>query len=211
MPLSPHRYQGEQTRAFMRAFCAAPANHPVALRNPGQLAGILDSGTWQWAPGVRSGNAFIRTPRVGPAEYWVAAGYVGYRAAFLGFLESEFGLLRSQVGSTWHVDHILNAAMARRYGLGYLRVALVQKPFNEGYGRVIEKRFTSMDARGKSMYLLDYILMMKLLHIEPPASKVEYMRRRREIARVFLSAGFEGTEELVLMGLDGMVELWDVL
>ncbi len=210
MPLSPQQYYRQQTRAFVQAFDAV-ADHPIALQNPGQLGRLLHPGTWTWDPGVRVGLAFVRSRSGAPKEYWVHVDCDTYRPAFLAFLESEVGLPRRDVETSWHVDHVLNAAFARKHGLAYVRVALVHQQFNTGYGRVIEKRFTRMPAAGKSMYLLDYLVMMKLLHVVPPRNKAEYTRRRREIAGDFLASGCAGPENLILAGLDGTLDLWDVL
>jgi hypothetical protein len=109
------------------------------------------------------------------------------------------------------VDHVLNRAFARKHGLFFVRAALLPAACNRGYGRLMEKSFTRTDASSKSMYLLDYAVMMKILNIRPPLSREDFDAHRLEIAGAFVGAGFTGSTELALQGLDGLFSLWDVL
>ena len=211
MALSAQHYYLQQTKEFMRAF-NSPSEYPIALQHPKQLADVGCGYTWAWDPEVSAGKAFVRSPCGGPKEYWVYIDWKkGYREGFLSFLEKQVGLPRSAVDSSWHVDHILNSAFARRHGLPYVRVALLYGKFNTGYGRLMEKRFTRIKANSKSVYLLDFLVMMKLLHISPPKNKAEYIQRRKEIAKVFINNGINESENLVLISLDAFFELWEVL
>jgi hypothetical protein len=163
-----------------------------------------------WDQSVKPDTAaFVRLPMEGPKEYWVHVDLSGYRPAFKRFLSSHAGV--PDVPSSWHADHILNAALARKHRLSYIRLALVQQPFNVGYGALFEKRLTQMDANSKSMYLFDFLMMMKLLHIDPPRSEAEYARRKLDIAGSFVKHGFAGSRELLTSGLDGFFKSWRVL
>jgi len=86
----------------------------------------------------------------------------------------------------------------------------VWSEYNISFGSKIEKNLTKEDAHGKRMYLIDYIILMKVLNIPPPADYSDYQRRRLEIARRLASEGAE-TEELALLGMDGFFKLWRVL
>jgi hypothetical protein len=200
----------QQTRDLMRAFNQV-AQHPVGVWDPGQTAQIGTPSMWSWDTRVRAHRAFIRRLPGAQNEYWVHVDYDDYREKFLSFLDSEFGLPRSAIHGTWHADHTLNRAFARKHGISFVRMALLQAPANIDYGRLMEKSFTNTQANSKSMYLLDYAVMMKLLNVPPPLDQEDYTARREQIADTFLAAGFDGSRELVLQGMDGMFTLWDVI
>ena len=61
------------------------------------------------------------------------------------------------------------------------------------------------------MYLLDYPIMMKMLDIPAPASKEDYIERKREIAMTFAANGLRLPLDRILEGLDGTFKLWSVL
>jgi hypothetical protein len=208
VPLTPQQYYVQQTANFMMAFNSV-AEYPVAIQHPAQFSKLVRPGAWQWDQSVPPHAAFVRSPMGGPKEYWVNVDFSGYRPALKGFLSSHAGV--TDVPSYWHADHVLNAALARRHRLGYVRLALVQQPYNVGYGALFEKRLTQMDANSKSMYLLDFLVMMKLLHIAPPRGEADYMGRKQDVARSFVQNGFDGSQELVVSGLDGFFKLWKVL
>ena len=211
MPTTILDYLQAQKRDFVRAF-NDPAAFPVGVGFPGQGALPGRPMAWRWDESVPDHRAFVRTAPGTSAEYWVHVDLSGYRAAFLAFLAAEFALPSEAVLSHWHADHVLNRAFARRHGIAFVRMALVAAEFNTGHGRTIERGVTRMPASGKSMYLLDYYMMMKVLGIHPPSSEADYRARRVDIARRIVGEGVAVPESLVLEGLDGMfLALWPVL
>lgn len=202
-------YLQEQKRDFIRAF-RQPAAHPVGVQHPAQSSRIYPVAAWSWDSGTSGENAFIRTVEASHKEFWVRLGFAGYRSAFLSFLERGEGVLKSGIPSQLHADHLLNSGFALRRGLRYVRMALVEGEINMDYGRKIEKKLTQSNAQDKSQYLFDYIVLMKALNIKPPSDPENYFRRREEIASRIVSECAE-KRELVLEGLDGTFNLWDVL
>ena len=203
-------YLRVQTRDLMRALNEV-GHHPVGVAAPEQTLQSGPLASWEW-DGVGGGNkAFVRTRPAAPKEYWVHVDFEGYRAAFLSFLDREFALSASAVESSWHVDHMLNRAFARNHGIAFVHLALLGRESNVSYGRLLESGLSRLRANCKPMYLIDFIIMMKLLDIPAPTSKQDYSARRQEIARTFVASGFEGSEDLALQGLDGMFTLWSVL
>jgi hypothetical protein len=106
---------------------------------------------------------------------------------------------------------MLNRAFARNHGIAFVRLALLGRDSNVSYGRLLERGLSKIKANSKPMYLIDFVIMMKLLDIPAPTSKQDYSVRRQKIAGTFVANGFEGSEELALQGLDGIFKLWSVL
>lgn len=204
-----HAYLAEQKQDFIRAF-HQPTVYPVGVQNPAQTARSFPSASWNWDPAIAGQRAFIRTVAPSHKEYWAHVSFGDYRPAFLSFLEAEQGVKSSAVPQHLHADHLLNKAFALRRGLGYVRMALVEGEYNVGYGRKIEKNITQTHATDKSQYLMDYIILMKVLNIKPPADREDYRRRREKIAARLAAEGAEKSD-LALQGMDGIFKLWDVL
>ncbi len=96
-----------------------------------------------------------------------------------------------------------------RHGLQYVRMELVPRKFNGDYGWAIERRLTKAEAGDKTQYLLDYVILMKVLKIAPPESPQDYLYRREQIISRLVSEGVE-SKAVVTSGLDGMFKLWDL-
>ena len=203
-------YMRQQTRDLMRALNDV-GQHPVGVATPEQTLQAGPLASWEWDSAGGGNKAFVRTRPSAPKEYWAHVDFDGYRAAFLSFLEREFALSASTVESSWHVDHMLNRAFARSHGIAFVRLALLGRDSNVSYGRLLESGFSKIKANSKPMYLIDFVIMMKLLDIPAPTSKQDYSARRQVIASTFVANGFEGSEELAMQGLDGMFALWSVL
>jgi hypothetical protein len=87
---------------------------------------------------------------------------------------------------------------------------LVWDKYNYGYGAKIEKRLTQSPG-GKRMYLMDYMIFMKLMKIPEPANRTDYQIRRQQIASQ-LATITAVPQRLVLEGMDGFfIDLWPVL
>lgn len=199
-------YVRRQTATLMRSLNDA-ASFPIGVVNPERTVQIGSGASWQWVDSARH-RAFIRRPPLSDAEFWVHVDYAGYRGAFLQFLESEFRLSRSEVASHWHVDHILNRAFARRYGIEFVRLALLDKASNSGHGSTIERGLSQASSGGKQTYLMDLAVMMKLLGIAPLRSRQDYDGRRKDIAASFVARGYGGTVVTALQDIDNFFKLW---
>lgn len=199
-------YLAEQQEWLVRAL-DDPARHPVAVRDA-HLSTKL-AGSWHWDQSVKGQRAFIRVLG-NRREFWVHASFDGYRAAFLRFLERECGLPSTLVPSQEHADHILNAAVARRNGLSFVRMALLQRRFNCQYGATVERAMTQI-VHGKDTYLMDYLMMLKLLCMPVPSSVQDFEARKHEMARAFVAVGAIKNEQLALMGLEGFFKLYKII
>jgi len=201
-------YQTEQKRAFIKAF-HDPADYPVGVQNPPLCERSLTAiATWKWTSPSHT-NSFIRTIGGNKNEYWARIPWQGYRDGFLSYLESEEGVRSNQIPPDLEADHLLNKAFAMRHGLQYVRMELVPRKFNRDYGWAIEKRLTKAQAADKTQYLLDYVILMKMLNIAPPESPADYLQRRQQIISSLVGQGVD-TKEIVTSGLDGMFKLWDL-
>lgn len=202
-------YLARQKQDFIKGF-KEPAGYPVGVQDPAQTSRSLSvAATWCWDPAVPQ-NAFVRTVAGHDDEYWVRTDFQDYREAFLAFLGRRHGVARASVPGALHADHLLNKAFALRHGLRYVRMALVWADYNVGYGSKIEKNLTKSDAQGKPIYLIDYIILMKVLNIPAPIDANDYKRRREEIASRLEAEGAE-SRELALQGMDGFFKLWQVI
>jgi hypothetical protein len=207
-PRSVTDYLSEQKKSYIKAF-QTNLDYPVGVQNPPLCERSFTAmATWKWAspPGI---NSFIRTIAGNMKEYWVRIPWQGYRTSFLSYLENEEGIKSSLIPRDLEVDHLLNAAFAMRHGLQYVRVDLVPRKFNGDYGWAIERKLTKAEAGSKNQYVLDYVILMKVLNIEPPVNPEDYLRRREQIISHLVSQGVD-TKAMVTMGLDEMFRLWDL-
>ena len=201
-------YQTEQRKTFISAF-HDPANYPVGVQNPPQCErGLTSIATWKWTSPSHT-NSFIRTIGGNKKEYWARIPWQEYREGFLSYLESEEGLRRTQIPPDLEADHLLNKAFAMRHGLQYVRMEIVPRKFNGDYGWAIERKLTKAESGGKTQYLLDYVILMKVLNIAPPKSPADYLQRREQIISQLVSKGVDN-KAIVTTGLDGMFKLWDL-
>ena len=147
-------YLSEQKRDFIRAF-QQPTAYPVGVQHPAQSSRSHPSASWSWDREVSEQNALIRTVEAYHKEYWARLGFRGYRDGFLSFLEREQGVRKSSIPSQLHADHLLNRGFALRRGLQYVRLALVEREINVGYGRKIEKNLTRSEVQtSHSIFLI---------------------------------------------------------
>ncbi len=198
-----------QEKAFAHAFDYV-TDYPIGVRAP-ELArtSFSFSSTIQWDANSPARMVFSRTGGV-LRECWVHVDYGDYRPAFLKFLEREFGLAKREVPSAEHVDHVFNRGLARQAGLQYVRLALLRGYYNSKYGATIEKNLMR-EQHGKSIYLMDGLILMKLLCIPVPASLKEFQEQRPHIVKRFVAAGVCTKEVLIEMALDGIVQLYSPL
>ncbi|WP_216830610.1 hypothetical protein [Alkalihalobacterium elongatum] len=200
-----------QKEYFVKGFNNDPASMVAGVQHPDQFENLFPQSKWMWDPSVASNQAFIR--EIGDyKEYWVHVDNDNYRKPYLAFLNTNYGLPREVVPTVLHADHLLHKAFAKKYGINYVQLALVWEKYNRGFGFGIEKNFSARkDINGKSMYLVDYSLMFKLLGIEPFQTKSEYEERKEEIANKFVAEGAIESYNIAVEGLDGFFKLWDVL
>jgi hypothetical protein len=207
-PRSVTDYLSEQKKSYIKAF-QTPADYPVGVQNAPQCERSFTAmATWKWTSSL-STNSFIRTIAGNTKEYWARIPWQGYRTGFLSYLESEESINSSLIPLDLEADHLLNAAFAMRHGLQYVRMDLVPRKFNGDYGWAIERKLTKAEAGSKTQYLIDYVILMKVLNIEPPVSPEDYLHRREQIISHLVSQGVD-RKEIVTSGLDGMFRLWDL-
>jgi len=207
-PRSLADYLSEQKKAYIKAF-QTHLDYPVGVQNAPQCERSLTSiATWKWTSPSHT-NSFIRTIGGNKKEYWARIPWQGYREGFLLYLESEEGLRRTQIPPDLEADHLLNAAFAMRHGIQYVRMDLVPRKFNGDYGWAIERKLTKAESGGKTQYVLDYVILMKVLNVEPPVSPEDYLRRREQIISQLVSKGVDN-KAMVTMGVDEMFKLWDL-
>lgn len=201
-------YQLQQEQDFIRGFID---NYPVGIRNTSILDFFMNPpATWKWDTAFGNQKAFIRTVQGQYKEYWIDVNEAEYRKAFKGFLQTEYQVPPASITPDLNVDHMLNKAFARQHGLQFVRLALVPREFNQGWGGKVEKLLTKMLARDNSAYRLDYFIFMKVVNILPPRDPADYQARRTILTQqISGKTGLNPT--LVLEGMDGIFKLWDVL
>lgn len=201
-----------QKKYFVNGFKNDPASMIAGVQHPDQFNYLFPQSEWMWDSDVANNQAFIRT--IGDhKEYWVHVDNEdNYREPYLAFLNSNYVLPREVVPKVLHADHLLHKAFSKKHGINYVQLALVWETYNRGFGFGIEKNFSAKkDIKGKSMYLVDYSLMFKLLGIEPFQRISEYEERKAEIADKFVAEGAIDSFDIAIEGLDGFFQLWDVL
>ncbi len=127
----------------------------------------------------------------GGIEYWTHVGYGGYRKAFLRFLEKEHQVLPAEVDCDWQADHLLSRAFARKFGVDYVRMCLLAREQNQGYGRKFERNMLSIQQHPRGIFLLDYQCVMKALGIAIPRNRNDYEARKSAVARELSAKGVD--------------------
>lgn len=110
------------------------------------------------------------------ADLWVRASpsmYGGYRTAFVEFAKRYHGVSFSGGLGGYDVDHLFNAARAKAYGVGYVRVGLVEAVANRSWGRTFESRIGGREKdRHKNVFLATPIIFAKILGLRAPQSNL---------------------------------------
>jgi hypothetical protein len=202
-------YQARQEQDFIRAFLIG--HYPVGIRNTSILEKFTSPpATWEWDTTFGKQKAFIRTVRGQFKEYWIDVREADHRYAFNDFLQAEYQVPLATMTPDLNMDHMLNKAFALRHGLQFVRVALLPRDYNQGWGGKVEELLTKVLARHKSAYRLDCFIFMKIMNFLPPRNIGDYQLRRTILAQQI--SGKTGLNpSIVLEGIDGIFQLWDVL
>lgn len=172
-----------QKRDFIDAF-KDPAKYPVGVINPKDSTRYIPNSKWYWDPNLRKNSAFIREVN-GKKEYWIDVSKSSYRKWFKKFIEREYGVAFNSVPPLLQADHVLSRTYAKEAGIRFVRMALVWNRYNTYAGWCTEKGFIEYARNNigiKSMYILDYSIIMKLLSISPPKNITDFKNRGITIA-----------------------------
>lgn len=140
------------------------------------------------------------------ASLWVRASYKDYRAAYIAFIKSAYGLAITPVAlAHYDIDHLLNRARAGQGGETLLRVEALPRATNRQWGALIERLASSDLIAGnqRRRRLMSYLIAGKVAGFAPPADLADVAGRTR-LARQLASLGLDVNE--VRRGLDGMLE-----
>lgn len=85
-------------------------------------------------------------PALDYASLWVDVNSQTYRQDYGHFLRTFGGVTLPSISASLHVDHLFNAARARRSGLLYVRTALVPRLVNISHGGGYERSITASEA-----------------------------------------------------------------
>ena len=212
VPMTLSDYLSHQESVLVRAF-NDPAHYPVGISHPDKFPSFLQrEHEIAFDPRVRNARAFTRKLPDGGVEYWTHVAYGGYRKAFRQFLEKEHGVPSSEMTCSWQADHLLSRAFARKFGVDYVRMCLLAKEQNQAYGRKFERNMVSIRQDSRSIFLLDYLCVMKALGIAIPRNREDYEARKSAIAQALSAKGVRfpdarGPE----FELDGYFDWWEVL
>jgi len=180
------------------------ARFPIGLLTPDHFPGLLrrEDHNVIFDSKVKNNKAFIRT--YGDRfEYWVDISYTSYRKSFLSFLERVHGLKEVDIPSDFHVDHLLNKAYAKKFGVQFVRMCLLHKDQNLSYGRKFEKNMGNIKQSKRTIFLMDFLCAMKILGVSIPANRKEYndnksciVKHLEEHGVTFEGEGDTGEEQL---------------
>lgn len=207
------KYLGNQLESFVTAL-NDPIRYPVGVCIPDRsLTLSCGDGSWEWDRTAPPNAGFLRrlnTERT--VEYWAHVNFSGYRKTFLSFLREHFGLCPEDISSELHVDHMLHRSFARKYGINYVRLALLHRKQNLSYGSKFEKLLLRCNQSTRDIYLPDYCICLKLFGVPIPRSKTDYAARREEIACQLIAQGLKPKDpEIMLKCLDTYFYWWTIL
>jgi hypothetical protein len=183
---------------------ADPENFPLLLQTEHAI---------EFDPRVRRKRAFTRRVHAtGETEYWVHIDYTGYRRAFWRHLSTMHAIPETAITSDWQADHLLSRAYARKFGVQYVRMCLLTRKQNQDYGRKFERNMLAIPQSSRSVFLLDYLCVMKALGILIPQNRTDYEARKSSIAQALTKKGVvfpdkRGAE----FELDAYFKWWDVI
>jgi hypothetical protein len=204
-------YLAQQERMLVNAF-NNPAHFPVGISHPDHFPSFLQrEHTIEYDQRVRNKRAFMRIINSSSEiEYWVHIDYTGYRKSFKRFLLEKHIVQQSAITSTWHADHLLSQAFARKLGVEYVRMCLLSKSQNLDYGRKFERNMVAIPQDSRPIFLLDYLCAMKVLGIPVPKDKADYETRKSTIALRLSSKGVKFIDNPELE-LDAYFKWWNVI
>ncbi len=194
----------ERRRALIRAWTRDPLIL-VQAEAPGALPGLvfLDdfgaSANVARAGRILAGNAaVVRRPGAAHdnASLWVAAGYEGYRAAYLRFLAEVYDERASAAElDGWDIDHLLNRARAPNEAC-FVRVEAIPANANRQWGSLFEKaasdpRFYANRERARRT--MSWMICAKLAG-KPPPRGPEDAAQMEHLATFFASIGLPAEE-----------------
>ncbi|MBK9083485.1 MAG: hypothetical protein IPL88_16065 [Rhizobiales bacterium] len=194
----------ERRRALIRAWARDPLIL-VQAEAPGALPGLVfldESGAGAdlaRAGRIRAGNAaIVRRPGAAHdnASLWVAAGYGGYRGAYVRFLQDVYGERASEAElDGWDIDHLLNRARAPD-ATCFVRVEAIPANANRQWGSLFEKAasdprfFANRERRRRTM---SWMICAKLAGKPPPRGPEDAAQMER-LATFFASIGLPADE-----------------
>lgn len=180
----------ERRRALIRAWMRDPLIL-VQAEAPGALAGLVFLDDRAGATTARAGRvgaanaAIVRRPGAAHdnASLWVAAGYDGYRRAYLRFLGEVYGARASEAElDGWDVDHLLNRARAPLAST-FVRVEAIPSNANRQWGALFEKAASNerfYANRHRERRTMSWMICAKLAGKPPPrdpqdAAQIEHL------------------------------------
>lgn len=115
----------------------------------------------------------VRFPTLNGAEssqLWITPESRKYRAAFQAFSVQEYGYSAPyDSGRFLNVDHVFNKARAKKSGLSFVRLALVDAHINQSWGGDYERAATnSTSGNVAGVRFGTDLLLAKLLGLQPP-------------------------------------------
>lgn len=206
-------YLSRQEARLVSAF-NNPAHYPVGISHPDKFPSFLKfEHKIEFDARVRKQRAFTRhIYKTNEIEYWVHIDYRSYRNAFKRFLVSKENIPETEITTNWQADHLLSRAYARKFGVEYVRMHLLDKKQNQDYGRKFERNMISIQQNQRSIFLMDYICAMKGLGIPIPKNKEDYERSKTDIVQALTAKGINFLDccspELEL---DAYFKWWDVI
>lgn len=168
-----------------------PSHYPIGIIDSNKFPQFLKSKhSIEIDLRVKNNKAFIRNILgTDQSEYWVHVDYTGYRKAYFRHLKEKYGVCSTDLTSDWHADHMLSRAFARKYGVKYVRMCLLQKKQNMSYGRKFEKNMLKQSHNKRFIFLIDFLCALKVLNVKIPSSKIEYEKRKSEISKTLIDEG----------------------
>ncbi len=130
------------------------------------------------------------------ASVWVRATYVGYRTAYIGFLDQVYGTEATQADLVgYDIDHLLNRARSPG-GAGFIRIEAINTAVNRAWGGLFEKaasapRFYANQHRLRRT--MSWVICAKLANQNPPAGPADAGGIERLVG-FFASLGLDPNE-----------------
>lgn len=131
-----------QNRALLRDFSGS--DQCLVALSPEKLKWMRDYDGWVFErlPNCRSSSAFVirKAPNSEP-ECWARWNYSGYRKAFKMFLQVHFSRFESILNKRVQVDHLEPKTRFTPASEYYVRLHLVRREVNSGFGAGYERSF----------------------------------------------------------------------
>ena len=171
-----------------------PVHYPTGVAYPEQIEEINNNDvSFEYDQGVQNNKAFIVTRSVsGTFEYWVHVDHTNYRKSFKKFLNIYYNVIDKEISPQLNADHILSRAFAKKYGIKYIRMCLLQGKQNSSYGRKFEKNLINTPQNKKGIYLISFLQLLKVLYIEIPKNRHDFDSRKKIIVEELIDKGVTG-------------------